>query len=256
MNRPGPDETPLPGGLVGGAVRVGDTVRRPTGPWSPAVHALLRHLEAAGLRGVPRLLGTDATGREILSFLPGRAIDVDDEIAPDDVLVAAVRWLRDYHDAVRGFRPPGVVRWRNVERALADDEIVCHHDPGAYNWIVDEGRFAGVVDWDMAGPGRPIDDLAFMAWNSVPLFRDVGTDPTARRVRLMATTYGDVDGAGPLDLLHHVDARMTAATDRIEAGQHEGDPGMLNLGRAGEPARTRARLTALHERLPAIRALL
>jgi hypothetical protein len=29
-------------------VRVGGTVRRPTQPWTPAVHALLRHLEKAG----------------------------------------------------------------------------------------------------------------------------------------------------------------------------------------------------------------
>ena len=44
-----PDEIPLPGGNVGGAVRVGDTVRRPTGPWTPAVHELLEFLADAGL---------------------------------------------------------------------------------------------------------------------------------------------------------------------------------------------------------------
>ncbi|MFI2076838.1 MULTISPECIES: hypothetical protein [Streptomyces] len=32
---------PLPGGNVSaGVVRIGDTVRRPAGPWTPAVHAL------------------------------------------------------------------------------------------------------------------------------------------------------------------------------------------------------------------------
>jgi len=31
-------------------VRVGDTVRRPVGPRTPAVHALLRHFERVGWR--------------------------------------------------------------------------------------------------------------------------------------------------------------------------------------------------------------
>lgn len=34
-------EIPLGGGNVsGGVVRIGDTVHRPAGPWTPAVHAL------------------------------------------------------------------------------------------------------------------------------------------------------------------------------------------------------------------------
>ena len=40
------DELPLSGGNVtAGVVRVGDTVRRPVGAWTPAVHNLLQHLE-------------------------------------------------------------------------------------------------------------------------------------------------------------------------------------------------------------------
>jgi hypothetical protein len=41
-------EVPLGGGnMSSGVVRVGDTVRRPAGPWTPAVHALLTHLRDA-----------------------------------------------------------------------------------------------------------------------------------------------------------------------------------------------------------------
>jgi len=67
----------LEGGNVGGAVRIGSTVRRPTGPWTPSVHRLLRHVRDAGLRCVPEVLGTDARGREVLSYLPGTVVDVD-----------------------------------------------------------------------------------------------------------------------------------------------------------------------------------
>lgn len=47
-------ETPLDGGNMSGrVVRVGDTVRRPAGPWTQAVHALLAHLHAVGFHGAP-----------------------------------------------------------------------------------------------------------------------------------------------------------------------------------------------------------
>jgi len=41
-------------------VRIGDTVRRPVGPHSPLVHALLAHLESVGFEGAPRFLGIDS----------------------------------------------------------------------------------------------------------------------------------------------------------------------------------------------------
>ena len=43
--------------------RRGDRLLRPMGQWSPAVHEYLRHLEAAGLDGAPRLLGSKATAK-------------------------------------------------------------------------------------------------------------------------------------------------------------------------------------------------
>jgi hypothetical protein len=60
-------EETLAGGNTVGAVRIGDTVHKQASPWTPTVHALLRHLEAAGVGGVPRALGFDDQGREMLS---------------------------------------------------------------------------------------------------------------------------------------------------------------------------------------------
>ncbi|WP_199565450.1 hypothetical protein [Spongiactinospora rosea] len=54
------DSIELTGGNVSqGVVRVGDTVHRPAGLWTPAVHALLSHLHSAGFEGAPRPLGID-----------------------------------------------------------------------------------------------------------------------------------------------------------------------------------------------------
>jgi hypothetical protein len=53
-------ETPLGGGnMSSGVVRSGDTVRRPAGPWTSAVHALLAHLHDAGKI---RVVALDKTG--------------------------------------------------------------------------------------------------------------------------------------------------------------------------------------------------
>ncbi|MGZ5407624.1 MAG: phosphotransferase [Aeromicrobium sp.] len=243
----------LPGGNVGGATRVGRTVRRPTGPWTPAVHELLDYLRAIGLRGIPDVLGIDDQGRESLSYVEGRGVMVDNEVVLDNVLEEAVVWLREFHDLVEGFRPDGPRVWRGGEATLGDDEIICHNDPGAYNWIVQSGHFVAMVDWDVAGPGRPIDDLAFLAWTAIPLYREIPLDDLVRRLEILVDAYGEW---GPMTILDAVVARMTTAGDRIAAGQERGDEGMLNLATVGEPQRTRDRVEAFKARLPDIEASL
>jgi hypothetical protein len=44
------NEVPFVGGNISNATRVGDTVRRMTGPWTPAVHSVLRHLLPTRMR--------------------------------------------------------------------------------------------------------------------------------------------------------------------------------------------------------------
>ena len=80
------------------AVRVGDTVRRRAGPWTPAVHALLRYLEKTDFEA-PRVLGMDEQGREILAYIPGETyaggtVSVPDGVLDEDHLVDAGRLLR------------------------------------------------------------------------------------------------------------------------------------------------------------------
>ncbi|MCK5892493.1 phosphotransferase [Aeromicrobium sp.] len=248
---PGPEH--LPGGS-GGVWKVGRTVRRPTGPWTPAVHELLTWLAGEGLGGIPHVGGVDDDGREIVSYIEGRGVPVDDEIVLDTVLVEAVGWLRDFHDLVDSYRPDGPRTWRQsgaepVE--LEPGQIVCHNDPGAYNWIVQSGHFVAMIDWDLAGPGDPIDDLAFLCWTAIPLYRDIGAAETARRIELVVDAYAEW---GPLTLLDAVERRMTTATERIAAGIERSDPGMLHLQTRGEPQRTRDRVAAFRERRAAIEA--
>lgn len=247
------DETHLPGGSMNDVKRVGRTVRRQTGPWTPAVHELLNYLAEEGLAGIPKVHGVDDDGFEILEYVEGRGVPVDDEIVLDNVLVEAVQWLRSYHDVVANYRPTGLVNWRTGEKELEPDQIICHNDPGAYNWIIQSGHFAAMIDWDMAAPGNPIDDLAFLAWTAIPLYRDIGVERTAARIDLLVEAYGEW---GPSTLLNAVVDRMTTATERIKAGIDRGDEGMLRLAQTGEPQRTIDRIVAFKERIPLIESAL
>jgi hypothetical protein len=104
-----PPEEPLPGSFST-LTKIGNTVRRSAGPWTPAVHALLRHLERAGFDGAPRVLGVDPQGREVLTHIPGEMPrSASPEVATDRALSEVGLLLRRYHDAVSGFSlPPGI----------------------------------------------------------------------------------------------------------------------------------------------------
>lgn len=246
-------EKPLSGGHVGGAVRIGATVRRPTGPWTPTVHALLRHVRRADLPGVPDVLGVDEQGREILSFVKGTTLGA----APpnvqrsDVVLVQAMRWLAAYHRAVSDFRPPDP-QWRLDPRPAGADEIICHNDIAPSNLVVSdaeaEPRLIGVLDWDVAGPGLPIDDVAFAAWNLVPLSDErLSGQSVARRLRLLVESYGRY---APEEVLQRVPVRLHAGMTRIRAGATRGDAGMRNLLDSGRITATERALERFEHRLP------
>lgn len=72
MTAPG-DPVALEGGGRTAVHRRGDVVIRDTGPWTPAVHALLRHLERVGFAAAPRVVGSGPgeDAREVLTFIEG-----------------------------------------------------------------------------------------------------------------------------------------------------------------------------------------
>jgi 8-oxo-dGTP diphosphatase len=243
------DGEPLPGGNVGGAVRIGDTVRRPTGPWTPAVHALLDHLYAAGLRGVPRVHGFDARGREVLDFLPGEVIDVDTELLSDVRLADLGRWTRELHEAQRGFAHPGPWRFESS----GPHPQVAHNDLGAYNVAFVGERLSGVFDWDVAAPGSVLFELAHIAWSTVPLFRPIPADVAARRIGLLAAAY---DGPPAAEVVAAVPARVRSVVAGLRAAIDAGDPSLHRLVALGEPGRTAAELDAFLGRMPGVEAAL
>lgn len=236
----------LPGN-VGGATRIGATVRRPTGPWTPAVHALLTHLARRRVPGVPAVHGFDGRGREVLDYLPGEVIDVNRDLLSERRLASLGTWMRRFHEAVADLPLAGTWRFFGV----AEPTIVAHNDLAPYNLCFAGDDLAGVFDWDLAGPSTPLLELAHSAWTAIPLFRPIDPGSAAGRLRILADAYG---GPSARQILDAVPVRVQLAIDGIREAVRRGDEGMRNLAARGEPEGTEANLAGLLTRLPAIAA--
>ena len=216
-------ETVLAGGDLNVIVRVGDSVRRPLGGWSSAVHALLRHFELVGFDGAPRFLGIDDQGREILSYAEG-----EPGIAPvpagDDVVFSIGALLRRMHDAQEGFARPLGAAWQTMVGAPRAGEVICHNDLFWPNLIFRAGEVAALIDWDLASPAPRLHDVASAARFWAPLRPDEQAEawglPTERRrerLRALSEGYGLERARRPalLDAERALDLERLAA-DRID----------------------------------------
>ena len=153
-------------------VRIDGSVHRPTGWWTPAVHELLRHLEQRDFPYSPRVRGFDEEGREVLTFIDGESgQSAWSKVVSDDGLARFAALLRAYLDAVWDYQPDGEVEWAYFRSALKPDEIVCHGDFGPWNVIWAGEEPVGIVDWDLAHPGRPQFDVLYAIEQVIP-FRD------------------------------------------------------------------------------------
>ena len=203
------------------------------------MHALLRHLEDLGFAEAPRALGIDNEGREILSFIEGETVgDPDRRPWPawawsDEALMQTADLLHRYHEAVRTFIPPVDARWRFASAQTDGPGLVCHNDVAPYNVVWREGRIVGLIDWDLACPSIAVWDVAFAAWQSIPLHDPalalaLGADPddAPRRLRSFVDAYGLRDRSGFVDL---VERRIEMSIEGIQGLAAAGDPQFAQL---------------------------
>jgi Ser/Thr protein kinase RdoA (MazF antagonist) len=188
-------EIALTGGNVSeSVVRVGATVRKPASESSAAVEALLDHLASVGFDGAPRALGRDDRGRVVLEFVPGTMADAMPPMTIPE-LRRVGRLIRELHDAAADFVPPPEAAW-NVVIPPDREELICHHDLAPWNLVrdvQDDGIERWVfIDWDVAGPGSRLWDLAYAAHGFVPLAPNGDPVTDAPRLRAVADGY-DLD---------------------------------------------------------------
>ncbi len=198
-------EIPLPGGdMTEGVVRVDETVRRPVRSHTAAVHELLRHLEAVGFEGAPRVLGIDEKNREILTYLHG---DVPRRPLPgyaltESTLVALADLQRRYHEAVASFEPPPWACWDGEITRYVDGppELICHCDVNLENVIFSNGsgepRPYAFIDFDLARPGTRLVDIIQTLRYWAPIADPVDRAPALRdlnaadRIAIFCQAYG------------------------------------------------------------------
>ena len=195
------------GRMTMGMVRRGDRLLRPMGPWSPAVHEYLRHLEAAGFDGSPRVLGTEGD-REVLTFIdgdvandplwePGHGHRLPPYARTEVALRGAAKLIRRLHQAATGFRP-AITSYRFHSYPPKAGEIISHGDLGPWNTVYRDGIPVAFIDWDAAQPIEPLTDLAEAAWTFVPIglpeqLAEAGFDPLPdlpARLRMFVDAYG------------------------------------------------------------------
>lgn len=213
------------GGTNAGAVRLGDTVRRTVGAWTPTVHAVLRHLEERGF-SAPRARGFDDLGREVLTWVEGVASwERHRELWGDDErLRSAALLLRELHSALDAFAAPPDAQWRSGwGRDGTGDGPLCHYDFAPWNVLVSPNGSLTVIDWDGVGPGDRLAELAYAAASFVPLRRNaecrrIGwAQPPDRVGRL--ETFWRAYGRGEETRLTFARALVECAQDGVRFGE-------------------------------------
>jgi len=189
-------EVSLHGGrITSGVVRLGDTVRRPCGNNSAFVHALLQHLESVDFPHSPRLLGVDAKGREILSFVEGWV--------PADLGDFTLHQLREAARVISLFHSA------TADTAIAKPEdVVCHCDLSPCNFVFSSEAPACIIDFDLASPGPRRLDVGYAAWLWLDIDNlDLDPHGVGRKLAAFLSAYGEHAPSDPLDAI--VEAQLS-----------------------------------------------
>ncbi len=147
---------------------------KPSGPWSDAVLALLRHLEDFGFTGAPRVAGSGRSvdGRMAMTYVTGASPHPH---AWDDEHVGRVgELLRRLHDATATFAAPEGAVWQPtwLRELPCDDPVIGHCDTAPWNIVGRGGVPEAFVDWEYAGPVDRLTEVAYTAWLNAQLHDD------------------------------------------------------------------------------------
>lgn len=208
------DWIPLAGGNVNSAALKEDVVRRKLTDVSPAIHQLLKYLQAKSFPSVPRLLGRDQE-YEYLSYIPGEPIfrPWSNAIKTDEFIIHLGQWLRSYHDVAADFRLEGDVHFNWGFTSPQSKMIVCHGDLGPWNCIEQDGKFLGIIDWDLARYGYAIDNVAEFVFEFIPFnpnreetIGQVSDATLLRRLKIFCEAYGQIK---PYEIIEHIPVYLT-----------------------------------------------
>ncbi|MDE0564250.1 aminoglycoside phosphotransferase family protein [Exiguobacterium sp. B2(2022)] len=171
MDQSNEQEKRLSGGNVSTVYKKGNYVYRTQKEGSERIHQWLRHLEAKQLSGVPRFIGIDDRGREVLTYLEGETADypLKSYMWSDEAIQDVARLMRRLHDASTDFEWSS--DWAPIDNTPQPLEVICHNDFAVYNTIFHVGKVSGIIDFDLAAPGPRAWDIVYALYTFVPLSR-------------------------------------------------------------------------------------
>ncbi|WP_323747939.1 aminoglycoside phosphotransferase family protein [Catenulispora rubra] len=191
----------LSGGITnaGAVVRRGEIVDRPAQAHAAAIHRFLEALPEHGFSGAPQPVGLRG-GREQLTFVSGEValLPYPAWSMTDAALRSVGVLLRRFREASSAIPLEPGVRWATDWADPRGGTVLCHSDVCVENVVFRDGEAYGLIDFDMAAPGRPLWDVAMAARYWVPMLDPetaarfpsyVGLD-SVRRLRILADGYG------------------------------------------------------------------
>ncbi|MBR8744805.1 phosphotransferase [Nocardiopsis sp. MG754419] len=191
-------DRPLSGGMMNTVTRRGDRVVRTAPDHAPALHSFLTRLSRTGFTGAPRPLALHSDGHEELTFVEG-----DVALPPfpawalrDKTLIEVAGLLRRYHEAAATVPFSSDASWPTALGDPGGGTVLCHNDPCLENVVFRDGHAVALIDFDLAAPGRPVWDLAALAFYLGPTLDPASAAESGfegldapRRLRLLADAY-------------------------------------------------------------------
>jgi len=190
----------LTGGMMntGAVFRRGEVVHRPAQAHAPAIHRFLAALAERGFTGAPEPVGLEG-GREQLTFVSGDValFPYPDWSMTEAALASVGALLRRFHQVSSEIALEPEVAWAAGFADPQGGTMLCHGDACVENVVFRDGEAFGLIDFDMAAPGRALWDVAMAARYWVPMLDPetaaqfppyVGLD-SVRRLRILADGY-------------------------------------------------------------------
>jgi Ser/Thr protein kinase RdoA (MazF antagonist) len=188
----------LSGGRNNQITRIENSVHRPSGFWSPSVHALLQHVRCQGFLGAPLPLGFDQNGDEIVTFISGHVSNypLSEAAASIQALTSAAKLLRAYHDATVSFLDNNLTSFSWLLPPRSPAEVICHGDYAPYNVVLNGNEAVAIIDFDTAHPAPRVWDIAYALYRWAPFTNPANSDgfgtisEQTQRARLFCEAYG------------------------------------------------------------------
>jgi len=173
-------------------------VIRPINKWSKSIHLLMKHFHDNGLP-VPKIIKVDEQF-EYIEYINGNTVIHNYPCKWDNNIFYEIGiFVKKLHNVAKKFKFNDEMLWKpNYTRHLGNPKIYSHCDLNPINFIFENNKIIGLIDWENAGPIDPLIELANVCWWFAQLFDDDLYKPfifpsvkeRSEQIKLILDAYG------------------------------------------------------------------